>query len=125
MKKVFKKPNVIVLIGLIILLTGVVIGRDTQITMTKLSVNEETGRTYQEELEETAPPDYVIGDKIDINTATADVFMLLPGIGETLANRIVTYREENGPFKSVDDLLNVEGIGESKLNNIRNYLTVE
>ena len=113
------------LIGLIILLTGVVIGRDTQITMTKLSVNEETGRTYQEELEETAPPDYVIGDKIDINTATADIFMLLPGIGETLANRIVTYREENGPFKSVDDLLNVEGIGESKLNNIRNYLTVE
>ncbi|MEW5763126.1 MAG: ComEA family DNA-binding protein [Bacillota bacterium] len=62
--------------------------------------------------------------RININTADAAELDRLPGIGPALAERIVRYREENGPFASVDDLLNVSGIGEKKLEGLRDYATV-
>jgi len=58
-------------------------------------------------------------DKVNINTATKEDLDKLPGIGPTLAERIIEFRTKNGPFKSIDDLQNVEGIGEKKLNNIK------
>lgn len=61
---------------------------------------------------------------IDINTATEEEFTALPGIGDTLAKRIVAFRAENGPFESLADLLNVEGIGEKKLESILDYITI-
>ena len=124
MKKVFQSPHVLFLLGTIILLGGILIGKKAQNTVVKLTVNEETGRTYQEEYDETAPDDHLTNGKIDINTATVDILVMLPGIGEVTANRIVTYREEHGPYKSIEDLLNVEGIGEGKLKDIENYITV-
>ena len=60
---------------------------------------------------------------IDINAAGADLFMSLPGIGEVLAGRIVEYREERGPFASVDDLTKVQGIGPATLERLRSELT--
>ena len=60
---------------------------------------------------------------VDINAADAEMFMSLPGIGEVLAGRIVEYREERGPFASVDDLTNVQGIGTATLERIRDELT--
>jgi competence protein ComEA len=50
--------------------------------------------------------------------------MELHGIGELLAERIVAYREENGPFATIDDLMNVEGIGEKKLKAITEWIKV-
>lgn len=64
------------------------------------------------------------GGKVNINTADVNELDRLPGIGPALAERIVRYREENGPFTSVDDLLNVSGIGEKKLEALRDYATV-
>lgn len=61
---------------------------------------------------------------ININTATRDELTTLPGIGETLANRIVAYRNIHGPFVSEDQLLNVEGIGSGKLRSILNLITI-
>ena len=62
--------------------------------------------------------------KIDINTATAEQLTILPGVGEVLAKRIITYRQENGPFESTSDLLQVEGIGKSTLLDIQEYIIV-
>ena len=60
----------------------------------------------------------------DLNTATAEQLISLPGIGEEIAGRILAYRDEVGAFVSVDELLNVKGIGEKKLADIRPYLYV-
>lgn len=62
--------------------------------------------------------------RININTATAAELEILPGVGPTLAQRIVAYREAHGPFASVDDLLAVKGIGPAKLEQLRPYVTV-
>ena len=62
--------------------------------------------------------------KININTAAAWLLAALPGIGETRAEAIVAYRHENGPFRDVNELLNVEGIGAVILENIRDLITV-
>lgn len=72
----------------------------------------------------TSEPHYIDG-KLCINSATENELMQLPGVGEKLAQRIVEYREENGPFLELDELDNVYGIGENILNGIREYLTVE
>ena len=62
---------------------------------------------------------------LDLNRATAQELTTLPGIGEVLAQRIVDYREAHGPFRSVEELIAVEGIGEGKLEKLRELVTVE
>lgn len=61
---------------------------------------------------------------LNVNTATATELEGLSGIGEVLAATIVEYRTENGPFASVDDLLDVSGIGPATLDEIRDQITV-
>jgi len=62
--------------------------------------------------------------KVNINTATASELEALPGVGEVIAQRIVDYRTANGPFGSVDELIDVSGIGESTLASMRELVTV-
>ena len=64
------------------------------------------------------------GGKINLNAATLDQLESLPGIGEVLGQRILDYREQHGPFHSVDDLLNVSGIGPSHLADVKDLVTV-
>ena len=61
---------------------------------------------------------------ININTANVEKLQTLPGIGESIANKIIEYREQNGKFKTIEDLKNVSGIGESKFSNIKDKITV-
>jgi len=63
--------------------------------------------------------------KINLNSADSWLLEALPGIGQDKAIAIVKYRTENGPFHRIEDLLNVEGIGETTLNRIRDLITVE
>lgn len=62
---------------------------------------------------------------INLNTATAEQLEAIPGIGPTLAQRIVEYRQTHGKFQSVDDLLEVQGIGQKRLENMRPYVVVK
>jgi competence protein ComEA len=62
--------------------------------------------------------------KVNINTASAAQFSALPGIGEKLAARIVEYRQKSGGFKSVQELMNVKGIGEKNLAKLEPHLSL-
>jgi competence protein ComEA len=62
--------------------------------------------------------------KININTATGEELEALPGVGEVIASRIITYREQNGPFRSIDDLIHVEGISDRAIDSIRELVTI-
>jgi competence protein ComEA len=61
---------------------------------------------------------------IDINTASAAELEALPGIGPTTAQKIVEYREQNGPFVSTEDIINVSGIGPGTYERIKDLITV-
>jgi competence protein ComEA len=61
---------------------------------------------------------------VNINTASASDFEALPGIGAKTATRIVDYRQKNGPFKKVEELMNVRGIGEKNFLKLKPQLTV-
>lgn len=61
---------------------------------------------------------------VNLNTATAEELQQLEGVGEILSGRIVAYREAYGGFRSVEDLLDVDGIGKTRLEKWRPYLIV-
>lgn len=87
--------------------------------------------------EETQNQEYItsgIGDNtssntssalININSATIEELTSLPGIGEATANKIITYRKENGKFTSIEDLKNVPGIGNSKFEELKDLITIK
>ncbi len=60
---------------------------------------------------------------ININTASVDALLELPGIGVKTAQSIVSYRNSNGKFKTVEDLMNVKGIGEKKFRKLRSHIS--
>lgn len=64
------------------------------------------------------------GLPVDLNAADADALDALPGVGPATAQAILTYREESGPFRSVEDLLDVPGIGDAKLEQLRPHVVV-
>jgi competence ComEA-like helix-hairpin-helix protein len=66
----------------------------------------------------------VSATQLDLNRATAVELEALPGIGPATAKRIIEYREKNGPFQKVEDLMNVRGIGEKSFLKLRPQLTV-
>lgn len=63
--------------------------------------------------------------KVNINTATAQELTALPGIGPAKAEAIIQYREANGPFKAVDELNKVKGIGDKILEKIKDEITID
>lgn len=64
-------------------------------------------------------------EKININKAAQTEIETLPGIGPSTALKIITYRNEHGKFKNIEDIKNVSGIGGSKFENIKEYICVE
>jgi len=61
---------------------------------------------------------------VNINAATSEELQLVPGIGPSTAEKILQMRKSYGPFKSVDDLLAIRGLGPKRLDKMRKYLTV-
>lgn len=97
---------------------------------------EETSKTEEESTEKYTTTASGISDnntktgntqkeKININTATQTQLETLPGIGPSTATKILTYRKENGKFKTIEDIKEVSGIGEAKFEKIKNFITVK
>lgn len=83
--------------------------------------SEETGYEYEDYRLEDESTTYRM---ININTATASELMELPGIGEAKANLIISYREENGSFKNIEDIMNITGIKQSAFDKIKDMIEV-
>jgi competence protein ComEA len=64
------------------------------------------------------------GEKININSAPADVLDKLPRIGPKVAQRIIDFRKQNGPFKKVEELMKVKGIGEKTFAKLKDLITI-
>ena len=64
------------------------------------------------------------GQKININTASEEELTGIPGVGESKAKRIVEYREQNGRFESIEDIMKVTGIKENSFRKMRDFITV-
>lgn len=78
----------------------------------------------------SAPPAFAadggeLSGVVNVNTATAEQLMLLPGIGEAKAKAILGRRKQHGGFKTVDELLEVKGIGASALERIRPFVAIQ
>ncbi|MDY6861630.1 MAG: ComEA family DNA-binding protein [Thermodesulfobacteriota bacterium] len=65
-----------------------------------------------------------ISEKININTGTQEDFEKIKGIGPGLAKKIIEYRESHGNFESIEDIINVKGIGKKKLEKIKDCITI-
>ena len=76
--------------------------------------------TTQDKTDEITAPTRVL---VNVNTATAEELETLTGIGPSLAQAIIDYRAEHGDFTAAEDLLNVKGIGEAKLEGFRAEIT--
>lgn len=90
------------------------------------SINDETETQYisVENGEKVIEDGKSNSSKININNGDIDSLKSLPGVGEALAQRIITYRNENGKFKNIEDLKNVSGIGEKKYESLKEYIDV-
>ncbi len=82
-------------------------------------ISEDSGKNVILQEDEKA------GSIVNINKATQTELETLPGIGPSLAGRIISYREQNGKFKKIEDIKNVAGIGDSKFENIKDFIKVK
>ena len=104
------------------LLLGILIGR--QMAQEPVQIQQVSNETQPNSTTGTIKQQTSDG-KININTASAENLSLLPGIGEVLAQRIVEYRQTNGPFQDIWELNKVYGIGEKTIKEIQILIKVE
>ncbi len=76
-------------------------------------------------VEALTPSEETEENRVNINTASASELDALPGIGPVLAQRIIDRRTAQGPFTSVEELLEVDGIGQATLDGLREFITVK
>ena len=90
--------------------------------------DEETAYIYNDSGQNVIVDDESITSnkkKVNINKASLEELQKINGVGPSLAEKIITYREENGKFKNIEDLKNVSGIGEKKYEALKEYITIK
>lgn len=110
------------------LLFGILIGRGLDDNRVLFDLPDGYTSAPTVSVDETKPSqetNITTGIKININTATIEELNALPGIGPVLAQSVIDYRAENGPYRDVSDLLNVHGLGQKTLDKILEYITAE
>ena len=80
--------------------------------------------TEQTESTKETEPEVQVSFPIDINTASLTELMELPDIGEVLAQRIIDHRTENGPFATIEDIMNVHGISDKRFEKIKDLIYI-
>ncbi len=95
-------------------------GTPWQVTVSR---REQTA-AVREQVQEERPVSLLPGERINLNTAPARDLARLPQIGEGRAADIVAWREEHGPFRAVEEIMEVSGIGEGIFARIEGYITV-
>lgn len=124
-----RKPGISLSVVLMILFAaftvGFFFGRNTIQNEIIVSVSREmtTMPTETTKASNTASESKIVFP-IPINRAGKEELMALPGIGEVLAKRIVAYRKQNGYFRTAEELLNVEGIGKQRLEEILDLIVI-
>lgn len=96
---------------------------DTQGDTIDRTIVQTTAAAPEPTQEETEA--FSVSNKLNINTATLSQLDALPGIGPVIAQRIIDYRQNSGPFTDVEQLILVKGIGEKKLEGMIDFITVE
>ena len=105
---------------------GLFVGRNTGSGTVTLAVSPQmqTAPTAAATAAAETVPEETVSFPVNINTADVDTLTALPGIGRVLAERIVAYRRQNDPFRAVEEIMKVEGIGEKKAEAILDLITV-
>lgn len=112
MKNLQKSRVIIFILGLVLIFSAFAVG----------VLSPDTFDSLESSTESTLPEGVHI--PININTADEETLCLLAGIGEKTAEKIIIYRSENGGFETVEEIMNVEDIGEKTFEKIKNYITV-
>lgn len=103
---------------------GLFLGRNPAGSSVTVSVPARLASAAAPEETQTEPSAQAASLPVNINTADAAELAALPGIGKVLAQRILDYRRVHGDFSAVEQLTNVEGIGEGKLESILELITI-
>ncbi len=132
MKKAIPLTLLYIAIAGTILMIGIFIGRrsatfDSEpLNPTTIQQEIQTGNKQEAQTDSNQQADNTIDseNKININTADTQGLESLPGIGPSLAQAIINYRNENGSFQNISDIKNVKGIGDARFETIKDKITV-
>lgn len=101
------------------LIIGIFVGRN--LTNAYIPLDKATNTDFHNATDTSVTKD----GKTDLNTATLQQLELLPGIGASLAQRILDYRTEHNGFSAVEEIMNISGIGEKKFEQLKPYIKVD